>query len=62
LCNNDVLYILILSNKFDLKQTIRVLHTLYLYKHCLSVYSWQAFPAKSNLSGLGQEPTLEWST
>jgi len=27
LCNNDVLYICIASNKFDLKQTIRVLHT-----------------------------------
>jgi len=28
LCNNDVLYIWILSNKFDLKQTIRVLHII----------------------------------
>ena len=26
-CNVHVLYICILSNKFDLKQTIRVLHT-----------------------------------
>jgi hypothetical protein len=29
LCNNDVLYICITSNKFDLKQAIRVLHTYY---------------------------------
>ncbi len=26
MCNNDLLYICIFSNKFDLKQTIRVLH------------------------------------
>ncbi len=29
MCNNDVLYIWILSNKFDLKQTIRVLHNTF---------------------------------
>jgi hypothetical protein len=26
-----------------------------------SVCSWQVFPAYSNVSGQGQEPTLEWS-
>ncbi len=29
MCNNDLLYICIFSNKFDLKQTIRVLHKIY---------------------------------
>jgi hypothetical protein len=34
LCNNDVLYICIFGNKFDLKLTIRVLHSLLLSNVC----------------------------
>jgi len=37
-------------------------HNLQSFVISQSVWLWQAFPARSNVCGWGQKPTLEWST
>ncbi len=43
-------------------QSYKIFYSQNLQIFEISVCPWQAFTAQSNICGLGQEPTLEWST